>query len=115
MDMARLSDDNSQHSSEKSSNVWVIVGASVAGVMVLLAAIFVVFLCIFRRKRSVEPVSRSSAPKTGASDLPQVSRMASAVTGSESKGIRRAESTGEDYFKQLLTATKVKSISDYKK
>ena len=57
--------DESDDGSEKSNKTWVIVGASIAGVMVLIVTAFLVYLCIRKcRKRAAGLNSEKSTSST---------------------------------------------------
>lgn len=93
------------------TNLWL---TSVLSVVIFLAAILVVFLCIRKGRRkasetgSLSPGRKTSSPES-LTPLPPL------LSTPPIKGPEKVDSKGEDYFVQLMAATKVKSISGYKK
>lgn len=111
MERAWKGDD--EGSSGKSDKTWLIVGVSVAGVMVVIVTAFLVYLCIRKWRKKATDFSKSSSTKTFPPE-PLLVATTKVTNVKGNMGVIRSASKGEDYFKQLARTTKVRSISDYK-
>lgn len=109
------------------SKVWMYIGVSVAGLMVLIVAAFLVYLCIRKcRRRGLASSEEDSGSRTEPTDAMMQGIMQNNKVGSVSrygKKGRKGETLvagsvkkpDQDYFLNLASKMKVKSISDYKK
>lgn len=101
---------------EKSNNGWLIGGAAVGAVMVLVVIGFLIYLCV----RKCRKKSNSGSESLGSGSLDPLQDVVTEKNARNSRYERKVPkqeepvTTGSTYFIQLAKKIHVRSISDYK-